>query len=63
MRDGRAGERWKTVMGEAAQGARWEEEEMEILKGTHGETRKDVMVRATLRERQDGTRGRGRERS
>ena len=35
-----------TVMGEAAQGARWEEEEMEILKGTHGETRKDAMVRA-----------------
>lgn len=52
-----------TVMGEAAQGARWEEEEMEILKGTHGETRKDAMVPATLRERQEGTRGRGRERS
>ena len=52
-----------TVMGEAAQGARWEEEEMEILKGTHGETRKDAMVPVTLRERQEGTRGRGRERS
>lgn len=33
-----------TVTGEAAKGDRWEEMRMERLKGTHGETHKDVMV-------------------
>lgn len=64
-----ANERWKgrremgTVMGEAAQGDRWEEVEMERLKGTHGEAHKDVMVRGTLGEREEGMKERRRERS
>ena len=49
--------------GGGRQGDRWEEVEMERLQGTHGETRKDVRVRATLGERQEGMRERRRERS